>query len=131
MKALVLAAVIACDPHGIPASQTPYAADVAIVRAEWALDTTLPIDDCGEPDIALAAADAPYYIEGTIVLDERLDEAARHVGVMHESVHWLSDCTTHEDTWTDGIGWAWAGADRWHRDERLWWQGGVLARAVQ
>jgi hypothetical protein len=128
MKPPLLLVAIACDPHGVPASQTPYASDVDAVRIEWSLDATLPIDDCGEPNVAIANVDAPYYT-GTILIPAWLDESARHVAVIHDTVHWLSDCTGHDGMWT-GTGWAWAGADRWHRDERLWWLG-VLGRAVQ
>jgi hypothetical protein len=120
VKALILAAVIACDPHGIPASQTPYAADVAIVRAEWAADESLPIDDCGEPRIAFDDVDVSFFLgNDTLVIDTSLDEAAVHVAVKHETCHWLALCT--------GLA---TNADRWHQDARLWWVGGVLGRAV-
>jgi hypothetical protein len=118
VRALILAAVIACDPRGVPASQTPYARDVAVVRAEWAADDTLPIDTCGEPRIAFDDVDASLFLGGdTLVIDDALDEPAAHVAVRHETVHWLALCTDHDDT-----------ADRWHRDTRLWWTG-VLGRA--
>jgi len=131
---LILATVIACDPRGVPASQTPYASDVDRVRIEWRADATLPADDCHEPDIALEPLPAcdggwctlAFTLGDTLVIRDGLDDATTRALVRHETVHWLSACTGHQLTRVDGA-LPWNRSDALHQDPRLW--DGVLTRA--
>jgi hypothetical protein len=124
------------------ASETDFAADVEDIRAAWADDTTLPIDDCAEPDIAFTD-DLPvcepggpctnsYFLGETklqpmrLVIRAELDPWTMRQAVLHEAVHWLSVCTGQQRTRDASGALPWINGDAAHRDPRLWGPGGVL-----
>lgn len=125
---LALSTFALCPPEATRADLSPYAADVAGVRAEWTADESLPDASCPMPYIAIqdmgdcdTGACYAYEVydrrQWTIYVPAGLDEASTRIAVMHETVHYLAQCTGYAPD-----------ADRDHSDAALWWVG-VLGRA--